>query len=385
MATVPMMLATALATSGGPSVAVRAEPCALPQDAWGIGSAGASSADANDIGIESWGVNWNGQVTDEPALQQFVRIAAAQAKPSRINLYAAAVNCPELQRIAALIAGEGQCTPQRCVVIFGRSPRRIVMPAPPPPPRADGKLPTPKGAPQSWVLNSDYPDADLRARHEGRMSFTLQIDAKGRVTDCVITSSSGHESLDKTTCSLLMKRARFDPAENAAGQKIAGSWASRFTWEATEERSPLQSWTKLVRYRGFPSGRAVDCNTKLFGPVPRTIFNVCGASAPPPWDRNTLGSDPLWIEIRYSHRVDGSPLELPPETGRSVYRRTIRYSIGAAGEVTNCRVTAETGRDVLERSYYDCHAGLDYSTEAVAQMPGASVEFTISVTVAAAP
>ncbi|MBO9712762.1 TonB family protein [Sphingomonas sp.] len=109
-------------------------------------------------------------------------------------------------------------------------------PAPPPPPAPPriAKKVEPRGSPQGWVTNDDYPNAAIRAEQAGTTSFRLDVDATGRVTNCTITGSSGSSLLDSTACNLLKRRARFSPAEDASGNKIPSAWSSRFTWRLPE-------------------------------------------------------------------------------------------------------------------------------------------------------
>lgn len=102
-------------------------------------------------------------------------------------------------------------------------------PPPPPPPKVAKKL-TPRGSPQSWVTDDDYPPAALRSGDAGTVGFRLDVGPDGRVTDCTVTSSSGSSLLDQTACRLLQRRARFNPAEDENGNKIAAAFTSRFTW-----------------------------------------------------------------------------------------------------------------------------------------------------------
>ncbi|MES2444624.1 MAG: energy transducer TonB [Pseudomonadota bacterium] len=82
-----------------------------------------------------------------------------------------------------------------------------------------------------WVRNSDYPREALRNNQEGNVEFTLTVDAEGCVTTCVVTRSSGYPILDETTCALLRRRARFNPAEDKDGHRIAATWQSVFHWQ----------------------------------------------------------------------------------------------------------------------------------------------------------
>lgn len=89
---------------------------------------------------------------------------------------------------------------------------------------------TPINSPQSWITNKDYPPSSRRAQHQGMVGFRLDVAADGSVVECTITQSSGHVMLDKGTCDLLLKRARFKPARDRNGNAIPATWSSRFLW-----------------------------------------------------------------------------------------------------------------------------------------------------------
>lgn len=107
----------------------------------------------------------------------------------------------------------------------------VPTPTPPAgPPPVPPKPPTPRGQPQGWVTDDDYPAAAIREEKQGVTGVRLSVDASGRVTDCTVTSSSGSSALDSTACNLLRRRAKFNPATDSAGNKVPGSWSSRFRW-----------------------------------------------------------------------------------------------------------------------------------------------------------
>ena len=103
-------------------------------------------------------------------------------------------------------------------------------PAPPPPPRvsqaarATGSLP-------GLFSTDDYPQSALRNEEQGTTAVSLTIGPNGRVSACNVTSSSGSNSLDNTTCSILTRRARFTPAKDQNGQPISDSQTARIRWQ----------------------------------------------------------------------------------------------------------------------------------------------------------
>lgn len=89
---------------------------------------------------------------------------------------------------------------------------------------------SPRGNPGNWVTDRDYRSRWVREEMSGTAAFELQIDAKGQVSDCTITRSSGHSALDTATCKLITKRGRFNPATDSAGNAVPGSYTNAINW-----------------------------------------------------------------------------------------------------------------------------------------------------------
>lgn len=92
------------------------------------------------------------------------------------------------------------------------------------------RVPYPRGRPQSWITDDDYPAGSLRRREYGAVGFRLDVDAKGNVTDCHVSRSSGYSELDVRACEMLRKRAVFRPAQDEAGAEIPSVYKGTFTW-----------------------------------------------------------------------------------------------------------------------------------------------------------
>ncbi len=93
--------------------------------------------------------------------------------------------------------------------------------------------PSPSGSDRGgrpWVTNDDYPVEAIRHHEEGTVFFTLQVDATGRPSGCVVTRSSGSTTLDDATCPLMMRRAHFKPKLDAQGKPLAAEWKNQFHW-----------------------------------------------------------------------------------------------------------------------------------------------------------
>ena len=92
----------------------------------------------------------------------------------------------------------------------------------------------PRNDPGGWVTTNDYRSSWIRRELTGTARFRLEIAASGRVEGCTITASSGHLALDDATCSLIRKRAKFEPARDRSGDAVAGSYSSALRWDLPE-------------------------------------------------------------------------------------------------------------------------------------------------------
>ena len=86
---------------------------------------------------------------------------------------------------------------------------------------------------QSW-----YPPEALRNREQGMVRFEVHVGRNGRVDSCRVTGSSGSRALDEATCAIMTDRARFTPARDAAGERVADRFAARINWELPPESAP---------------------------------------------------------------------------------------------------------------------------------------------------
>lgn len=112
------------------------------------------------------------------------------------------------------------------------APPVITAPPPPPPPpkpaqAVEAKL---KGNRLRLITNDDYPDRAARAEEEGTTAVEFEVNEQGRVENCRVTSSSGSTVLDETTCTLITRRFRYEPAKDSDGNPIRVKKADRVKW-----------------------------------------------------------------------------------------------------------------------------------------------------------
>ena len=110
-------------------------------------------------------------------------------------------------------------------------------PAPPAPaPKADAPptAATPKGRGNTFT-DDDFPPASARAEETGVTKVTYTIGTDGRVTNCAVTASSGHQRLDDATCAIIQRRFRFNPATRD-GKPVEETRPQAIRWKLSEAR-----------------------------------------------------------------------------------------------------------------------------------------------------
>jgi protein TonB len=78
--------------------------------------------------------------------------------------------------------------------------------------------------------SDDYPEEAMRRDEQGTVAYTLAINPRGSVSNCVIARSSGSAALDTATCTVLQQRAHFIPARDGSGRPVADLHSGRIRW-----------------------------------------------------------------------------------------------------------------------------------------------------------
>ncbi|WP_310474933.1 TonB family protein [Sandarakinorhabdus sp.] len=82
-----------------------------------------------------------------------------------------------------------------------------------------------------WITDGSYPSGAVQRGESGLVRYRLFVDTGGRVERCAIVGSSGHGGLDRDTCALLVRRARFVPARNVDGSPMGWEHDGSVQWK----------------------------------------------------------------------------------------------------------------------------------------------------------
>jgi protein TonB len=115
----------------------------------------------------------------------------------------------------------------------------LLLAAAPPAPPAPPHRAAPVGGSLARLIGpDDYPNASLRNEEQGVVTVALAVDSKGNVPSCTVTASSGSDSLDTTTCRVMIERAHFTPAHDRRGRAVRDTYSQTITWRVEEVGAP---------------------------------------------------------------------------------------------------------------------------------------------------
>ncbi len=88
----------------------------------------------------------------------------------------------------------------------------------------------PATSPARWATSSDFPRAALESGRSGVVKFRLDIDETGKVTKCAVLAQTSPTDFAKTSCDILVRRGKFQPALDKDGQPVRSFWVSSIRW-----------------------------------------------------------------------------------------------------------------------------------------------------------
>ncbi|MEO6114375.1 MAG: energy transducer TonB [Sphingomicrobium sp.] len=81
-----------------------------------------------------------------------------------------------------------------------------------------------------YVGFNDYPSDAVKREAGGEAEIRVLVGTDGVARECRLVSSSGDAQLDATTCAIFVRRARYRPARNKAGQAVEAPYVVSLRW-----------------------------------------------------------------------------------------------------------------------------------------------------------
>lgn len=91
-------------------------------------------------------------------------------------------------------------------------------------------MPSLRGGPATIFSVDDYPAAAIRAQSQGTAGVRFWVSKEGKASDCRVVESSGTKVLDETTCNIIVRRGKYDPARTTSGEAIDSPAFTRVRW-----------------------------------------------------------------------------------------------------------------------------------------------------------
>lgn len=113
---------------------------------------------------------------------------------------------------------------------------------------------TPVGSPGKWMTDQDYPSSAKKRGEQGTVAFTLLVSPDGTPVRCEITRSSNYADLDEKSCSILIQRAKFNPARDAEGNALHTYYRSFMYWAFSRPTSLRYSADLALQVDKIPGG-----------------------------------------------------------------------------------------------------------------------------------
>ncbi|AWW74505.1 hypothetical protein CD351_08710 [Erythrobacter sp. KY5] len=90
---------------------------------------------------------------------------------------------------------------------------------------------------KEWTGDWELMKTSRRMRvWRSHLAYKLTVDAAGEVTDCEITEEFRMRRVSDRLCDVLSEHHMFEPAHNAAGAPVEGSYVSRISYMDVRNR-----------------------------------------------------------------------------------------------------------------------------------------------------
>ena len=225
----------------------------------------------------------------------------------------------------------------------------------------------PVGGPAILATEKDYPDEARRRDLQGDVQYRLEVDAAGKATNCVITSTAGNDALDRATCKVAI-RAKYQPALDDQGRAVPGQFQNWMMWNLSDGTPPSADGHSInVVFNA--AGEVVACRVSrivyqaiLTIPILRRCESMGNASV----FASFLGRSTVGLKSAAIRSYTTSKLSEHFDTGADLRRErtVVEFDQDRSGVTTACKVVvapimpgADSGRDMCGPGGFAVRAG----------------------------
>jgi hypothetical protein len=115
----------------------------------------------------------------------------------------------------------------------------------------------------TWFRLEDVPVRELSDADPRTVFFRLTVRPDGTLQGCQVEVKSGLTAVDKLTCNLARRRARFKPATAANGVPTYGVYRNRATWAVNPGKSYISPVDIELQVDALPSGQRAPASVNV--------------------------------------------------------------------------------------------------------------------------
>jgi TonB family protein len=196
------------------------------------------------------------------------------------------------------------------------------------------------------ISNQDYPAAAIRAGEQGIVEIRLTVGPNGRVSGCTVVASSGSSILDSTTCQLITRRFRYQPATRN-GAPTLSDVTRRVIWRLPDGPEIMFAQGRFTRTVTISGAVAAECRIEQIGTA--FVQFDTGQCRDPGGDRmvalEAMGAGQPATRITHilSLLPDGVASTLPRLPGTPFAEWIARVEVAPDGRVTGCTPVSQQG------------------------------------------
>ncbi len=91
----------------------------------------------------------------------------------------------------------------------------------------------PANSPGNWLRSDDYPSGAVTMGQNGVVQFRLDVEPDGRISGCHVLARTNPDVFADTTCRAVSRRAKLDPALDAAGKPVRSFFVQKVRWQVS--------------------------------------------------------------------------------------------------------------------------------------------------------
>jgi TonB family protein len=224
------------------------------------------------------------------------------------------------------------------------SPPPVIVAPPalwnPPPPALP---PTPPRHIGGTITNDDYPASAILAGAEGEVRTMSRVGVNGRVESCSVEISSGNSALDLTSCSLIQRRFRYQPATRN-GEPVPSIVRRRVLWHLPADEVIQYGAGQLVWTQRAVDGVVNECEFTPAGPAFSGMERRCGSNWVYLINPDQLPAGPRLSVSNILVLIPEGGTAMPlPRADRPDFATSATLEIGPRGQILQCQVTERSG------------------------------------------